>query len=58
VFITGKIDISSDGNLRAVVTSVRVEGTVTVIWTAGSGRAMTLEVQDCGPTVTQDGTVY
>jgi len=58
VFITGKIDISSDGYLRAVVTSVRVEGTVTVIWTAGSGRAMTLEVQDCGPTVTQDGTVY
>ena len=52
------VNSSTNGFLRPVVCSVRVSGSVPCIWTAGSGRPMTLYVYDIGPTNSASGTVY
>ena len=49
---------TTSGILRVVVTSIRVDGSGSFVWSASPDYPMVLRVIDEGPTVSTSGTVY
>jgi len=58
VLVQGYYQSSTTATFTVGLFSQRVEGSVNAIWTAGTGRPVTLAITDIGPSLSQTGNYY